>query len=162
MNINMNSITLIILGIIALCCPFLVSMTYSVFSGFVLLMIALLLFISAINIFKFHRVGGIVAVVLAIISLIFSFIVMFNPALISAFISFLVYIIGCIMIISGIYYVFLARLSYNPLLVFGISNILFGSLYIIIGSFIYNPINLSLLIGMWLICTGLFSIIFER
>ena len=87
---------------------------------------------------------------------------MFNPALISAFISFLVYISGCIMIISGIYYVFLARLSYNPLLVFGISNILFGSLYIIIGSFIYNPINLSLLIGIWLICTGLFSIIFER
>lgn len=157
-NANMNAIILIILGIISLSFPLVMTMTFGVLSGFIFLMVSLLLFITASNVFKYNRTSGILSLILAIICLIFSLLIIFSPSAVSIFTGFLVYIIGFIMILDGIFYIILAK-SFKPLSIMGIITLIFGILYIIIGSYIYNPVNLGIVIGIWLLLTGLLSLL---
>lgn len=156
-NVNTTSIIYILLGLISILFPLVSTVTLGVISGFMCLMIALLLFITSVGVLKISRSGGVLLLVLAIICLIFSLLLMFNPNVLSAFTSFLVYIIGIFMIISGIFYILIDR-TFKPLLILGIMTLIFGILYIIIGSYIYNPVHLGLLIGVWLILTGILSL----
>ena len=46
--------------------------------------------------------------------------------------------------------------SYKPKLYSGLSSVIFGILYIILGMFVENPIYLGIIVGIWLILTGIF------
>ena len=43
----------------------------------------------------------------------------------------------------------------------GVLGIVLGIIYIILGAFAFNPVNLGILIGLWLIITGIFKMFEE-
>lgn len=57
------------------------------------------------------------------------------------------------MIFNGISLIIFG-LEFRPMIYMGILTLISGILYIIIAFYMLNPLNLGLLIGIWLILTG--------
>lgn len=74
----------------------------------------------------------------------------------SILVGLVIYIGGFFLIISGI--VGLVSGAGNSGRAGGLLGIILGILYIIIGLYAFNPLYLALLIGIWLIITGLFMV----
>lgn len=157
LKFNPIALILIMLGIIAVAFPLASTMTVGVLTGVVLFFIALFLFLSASQTFAYNKIVSICSIILAIICIILGWAVIFNPMAMAGFASFITYIAGFIMIFNGISLMVLGS-EFRHMTYMGILTLIFGILYIIIAFYMLNPLNLGLLIGIWLILTGIFEL----
>lgn len=155
-NINPNAIIIILLGIIACLFPVFSPMTSGMISGFAFFMIAISLLLFGLSIIGVNQIVGIVDIVLAFVAIFFSLSLIFNPQFVSSFVSFITYFVGLLMIISGLFYAYIGQ-DYFYFTYLGISTVILGILYIIFGIFTGNPIHLGIIVGIWLIISGIFD-----
>ncbi len=146
----------IILGLIVIAFPLLSTVTVSVFAGLLVLLIAIWLIIVGISEFEISKTTSILNVILGIIALILGLGLVVNPELFSFIAAITLYLAGIFLILTGIISLFdgMERKSAWS----GILGIVLGIIYIILGFYAFNPVNLGILIGLWLIVTGIFKI----
>lgn len=154
---NPAALLLIILGIIAIAYPLASTMTVGFITGLSFIMIALFLFISGANTFSYNKGLSILSIILAILSIIIGFAMIFNPLAMSGYASFITYLAGFIMIFDGIS-LLAAGSNLKYLLYMGIINIIMGILFIIMAFYMLNPLYLGIVIGIWLILTGILNL----
>ncbi len=157
---NAESIILIILGILAILFPQVSTFTVGVATGFLLVFVALLLLITGYTIIRLHRLAGVLTIILAILSLFFSWVFIFSPDLVAVLTEYVVFVLGLILIIYGISVILTCRF-FRPALIIGLLSILFGIAYVIIGEYLHNPIHLGIIVGLFLILAGINRMIGE-
>lgn len=145
----------IILGLIVIAFPFLAAVTVSVFAGFLVLLIAIWLFIVGISEFEISRTASILNLILGIIALVLGIGLIINPALFGIIAGLTLYFAGFFLIVAGI--IALIDGVSRRYAWAGVLGIVLGVIYIILGTFAFNPVNLGFLIGIWLIITGIFK-----
>jgi membrane protein HdeD len=147
----------IILGLIVLAFPLAGLVAASVLTGFVVLMIAIWLLIVGGSQMEVSKTAGILNLILGIIVLIVGIGLIFSPALFAFLAGFLLYLAGFFLIIAGIIALF-SRNEFKNATWAGILGIILGILYIILGTFAFDPIYLGFLIGIWLILSGILAL----
>jgi len=153
------ALILIILGLIVIAFPLLGLIPIAVLSGFLVLMLGFGLILTGI--FKMGENDppvGILMLILGIIALILGIGLSFNPALFTWIVGFIVWIMGLLLIIEGI-----ARILSRTKDICGVKNIIIGILILLVGLFLatYKWL-LGVLIGLWLLTTGLRMLYIER
>ncbi len=102
---------------------------------------------------------GILQIILGIIALILGIGFIFNPGLFGWLAGFIVWIVGLFLVIAGIVG-FITKAGGNRWN--GIIAIIIGLLYVIIGNlFKDNPALLGVLIGLWLLITGIMMLVMK-
>ena len=146
-----NAIVLIVLGLIVLAFPILGVIPAALITGFVVLMFAVGLLLSGTSEMEENMGMGLIKVVLGIIALVLAIGVLLNPGLFAVFLGFMVFIVGLFLVIAGI----MSFFASDDQRMNGILAIIIGILYMVIGNFVSNPIYLGILIGLWLLITGI-------
>ena len=82
----------------------------------------------------------------------------FNPNLFAFLAEISLYLAGIVLIIVGVVALVNNRHARFGFYI-GISGIILGLLYIIVGTYVADPIILGTLIGLWLVITGVLKII---
>ncbi|MCC7551847.1 MAG: DUF308 domain-containing protein [Methanobacterium sp.] len=147
----------IILGLIVLAFPLAGLVAASVLTGFVILMIAIWLLIVGGSQLETSKTAGILNLVLGIIVLIIGIGLIFSPALFAFLTGFLLYLAGIFMIIAGVI-ALASRNEFKNATWAGVLGIILGILYIILGTFAFDPIYLGILIGIWLVISGILAL----
>jgi len=154
-----SAIVLIILGLIVLAFPLLGLIPLSLITGFIILVLGLGLILGGIGEMGESAGMGILILILGIIALILGFGFIFNPGLFAWLAGFIVYIVGLFLVIAGIVGIISKAdgSRWN-----GVIALIVGILYIIIGVFITNnPIVLGVLIGLWLLISGIMMLLIK-
>lgn len=146
---KIGALLLIILGLIVIAVPVLGILPVAILTGFLVLVLGLGLLLGGISEISESLGLGLIEVILGIIALILGIGFIVNPALFAAVAGFLIYIIGLFLIIVGIIGVITKadNSRWN-----GVVAIIIGLLLVFIGN---NPIYLGVLIGLWLLITGI-------
>jgi membrane protein HdeD len=147
----------IILGLIVLAFPLAGLVAASVLTGFVVLMIAIWLLIVGGSQMEVSKTAGILNLILGIIVLVVGIGLIFSPALFAFLTGFLLYLAGFFLIIAGII-ALVSRNEYKNATWAGILGIVLGVLYIILGTLALDPMYLGILIGLWLILSGVLAL----
>jgi uncharacterized membrane protein HdeD (DUF308 family) len=152
MQKNTLAIVLIILGIIVLACPLLGLIPVSVLTGLGVAFLGLGLMLAGFADREESTGLGLLEIVLGIIALVLGLGFILNPGLFSFVAGLIVYMAGLFLIIIGIVAVFTKSggSRWN-----GVVAIIIGLIYLIFGYFISNPFYLGILIGLWLLITGI-------
>lgn len=149
----------IILGLIVITFPFLTTVTVSIFAGILVLLIAIWLFIAGISEFEISKTTSILNLILGVIALILGIGLIVNPDIFSFIAGFTLYLAGFFLILTGI--IALIDGMARKYAWAGVLGIVLGIIYIILGIYSFNPVNLGILIGLWLIITGIFKMFEE-
>lgn len=156
MKNELVSLLSIILGLIIIAFPMLGVISISAIIGLSILLMSILLLIVGISIIDYNTSGAILDISLGIIMLILSLGIIFNPSLFAFLTAITLYLAGIFLIVIGLVALINNRSSKFGFWI-GISGIVLGLLYIIVGSYISNPLILGSLIGVWLLITGVFK-----
>jgi len=151
-----GGIILIILGLVVLAFPLMGLIAVSALSGFLVLLLGIGLLLAGVSEMGESAALGLVEIILGIIALILGIGFIFNPALFSWVVGFIIWIIGLFLVIAGIVGIFTKTggSRWN-----GVIALVIGILYIIVGLFVKNPIVLGVLIGLWLLITGIMMLV---
>ena len=146
-----TALVLIILGLMVLVFPMLGLVAASVIYGFLILLLGIGLVVAGLWEMGESAGLGIVELLLGIIAVVLGIACIFNPDLFSWIVGFLAWIIGLLLIIAGIVGVVLKSggSRWN-----GVVGIVIGLLFMAFGQFLANPVILGILIGLWLLITG--------
>ncbi len=152
MQKNWLAIILIILGIIVLAFPILGLVSVSVLTGIGVLFLGLGLLIAGLVDRKTSSGLGLLEIAVGIIALILGLGFILNPGLFSFIAGLIVYMAGLFLVVIGIVALFskVGGDRWN-----GIITIIIGLLYLILGYFVSSPFWLGVLIGLWLLITGI-------
>ncbi|MDD6285531.1 DUF308 domain-containing protein [Candidatus Methanosphaera massiliense] len=156
-EINTPAIIMILLGILALIFPAASTQTIGIIVGILFLLIAIVLIIAGFAEIAVSRAFAGFTLIIAILCILLSYFLMFNPASVAILVSVIIYLLGIIMIIVGIFNLVTGQL-FKPLSAMGITGLIFGILFIVIGVFVRNPTVLGIIVGLWLIISGILSI----
>ena len=96
--------------------------------------------------------------ILGIVMLIISLGLIFNPSIFAFLTALTIYLAGIFLIIIGLI-VIVGNRDNKYGFWMGILGIVLGVIYIIIGTYINNPIILGSLIGIWLVVTGVLNLL---
>ena len=121
------------------------------------LLISIYLLVVGVAIIDYNKSGAILDLILGIILLLLSICLIFNPALIGFLTEILVYLAGIMLIVVGLVSLINNRQSRYGFYI-GIAGIVLGLLYIIIGTYVSEPIVLGILIGLWLVISGVLKL----
>lgn len=151
MEKNKMAIVLIILGIIVLAFPLLGVLPFSILTGFGVLFLGIGLILAGYVDMKNSKTLGIIEIVLGVLAFILGVGFIFNPALFTFVASLFIYLAGLLLIIVGI-----AALISKPggSRWNGVIALVIGLIYILLGYLIKDPFTLGILIGLWLIISG--------
>lgn len=155
------SILAIILGLLMIVFPILGVITASVVIGLSILLLGIFLVIQGYTDLDYNKNGSIIGLGIGIIFIIFSLSIIFSPSLFAFLASLITYIAGLFLIIVGIIF-FITERSTRIGLGMGITGVIIGLIYIIIGSYIKDPAILGALIGLWLIITGFLKLLTNK
>jgi len=147
-----NAIILIILGLIVLAFPLLGVIPLSVITGIAVLFLGLGLLFMGVASLGESAAMGIVEIILGFLALILGLGFIFNPTLFSFVAALFVFIAGIFLIIAGIVAIATKTLGNRWT---GLVSLILGIIYIIVAAFIKNPLYLGILIGLWLLITGI-------
>ena len=152
MQKNTLAIVLIILGIIVLAFPLLGLIPLSVLTGLGVAFLGIGLILAGFSDRVESSGLGLLEIVLGIIALVLGLGFILNPGLFSFVAGLIVYMAGLFLIIVGIVALFTKAggSRWN-----GVVAIIIGLIYLIFGYFISNPFYLGVLIGLWLLITGI-------
>ena len=152
------SLLAIILGIMIISFPILGVVSTSAILGLSVLFISIYALLMGISITDYNTPGSIIDIALGVILLIISIGIIFNPALFGFLAEITLYLAGIILIIAGVVSLINNRNSRYGFYI-GIAGIILGVCYIIIGTYIANPIILGTLIGIWLVISGIMRLL---
>jgi membrane protein HdeD len=147
-----SALILIVLGLIIIAFPLLGIIPFSVLTGLAVLFLGVGLIAVGITSLDDSMAMGIVELTLGVLAIILGMGFIFNPSLFSVVAAIFVFIAGLFLIIAGI--VALAtRIGGN--IWTGVIAIILGIIYLIVAIYVANPLYLGLLIGLWLLITGI-------
>lgn len=152
------SLLAIILGIIIIAFPMIGVIGTSSLIGLSVLLISIYLLVVGVTIIDYNKSGAIIDLILGIMLLFLSLGLIFNPNLFAFLAEISLYLAGIVLIIVGVVALVNNRHTRFGFYI-GISGIILGLVYIIIGTYVADPIILGTLIGLWLVITGVLKII---
>ena len=152
------SLLAIIFGIMIIAFPIFGVIAASEIIGLSVLFIAIYLLIVGTSIMDYNTSGAIIDIVLGIVLLLISIGLIFNPALFGFLAEITLYIAGIILILVSVVSLINNRDSHYGFYIV-ISGIILGVCYIIIGTYISNPVILGALIGIWLVISGVLRLL---
>ncbi|MCQ2737428.1 MAG: DUF308 domain-containing protein [archaeon] len=152
-----TSIIAIILGLIIIVGPAIKIIPSTELLGLSVLLLSIFLLIEGIGEIDYNTTKGLLNVILGLIMLIVSIGLIFNPGLFSFLTALTIYLAGIFLIIIGLI-VIIGNRDDKYKFWSGILGIVLGVIYIILGTYIKNPIILGSLIGIWLLITGVLNI----
>lgn len=152
------SIIAIILGIITIAFPMLGVIAAADILGLSVLLLAIFLLANGVSEVEYNTTRGLINTILGIIMLIISLGLIFNPSIFAFLTALTIYLAGIFLIIIGLIIIVGNRDNKYGFWM-GILGILLGVIYIIIGTYINNPLILGSLIGIWLLATGVLNLL---
>ena len=151
-----SGLILIVLGLVIIAFPLLGVIPFSVLTGLAVLFLGVGLIIAGITTLGESRAMSIVELTLGVLAIILGIGFVFYPSLFSVVAAIFVFIAGLFLIISGI--VALAtRVGGN--IWTGLIAIVLGIIYLIVAIYVANPLYLGILIGLWLLITGILMLV---
>ena len=121
------------------------------------MLVSIYLLVIGVAIMDYNKRGSILDLILGMILLFLSICLIFNPALLGFLTEITLYLAGIMLIIVGLASLMNNRNSRYGFYI-GIAGIVLGLLYIIIGTYVANPIVLGSLIGIWLVISGILKL----
>jgi uncharacterized membrane protein HdeD (DUF308 family) len=152
------SIIAIILGIIIIAFPMLGVITAADILGLSVLLLAIFLLANGVSEVEYNTTRGLINTILGIIMLIISLGLIFNPSIFAFLTALTIYLAGIFLIIIGLIIIVGNRDNKYGFWM-GILGIVLGVIYIILGTYIKNPLVLCSLIGIWLLVTGVLNLL---
>ena len=152
------SLLAIIFGRMIISFPLIGVITPSAIIGLSVLFISIYSLMMVISIVDYNKYGAIADLSLGVVLLLISIGLIFNPAIFAFLAGISLYLAGIILIIAGVVSLINNRSSKYGFYI-GIIGIILGVCYIIIGSYVADPIILGTLIGIWLIICGIMRLI---
>jgi len=153
MQTKTSGLILIVLGLIIIAFPLLGILPFSLLLGISVLFLGMGLLIAGVIGIRASTTMGVVELILGIIAIICG-IGLFGHILLFSFLaSIWLYFVGFFLIISGIMSLFAKEGTAGK--GSGGMGIILGILYIILGTYAWDPYYLALLIGIWLIIDGI-------
>ncbi len=149
-------IALVILGLIVLLFPLLGVIPLAVLTGVAVLFLGIGLLLTGINVMAESAAMGLIELILGILALILGIGFIFNPGLFSFVAAVFVFIGGIFLIIAGIADV--ASKAGGSRWT-GLISLILGIIYVIVAVLVANPFYLGILIGAWLLITGIILLI---
>jgi membrane protein HdeD len=147
-----SALVLIVLGLIIIAFPVLGIVPFGILTGLAVLFLGVGLIAAGITTLEENSAMGVVELTLGVLAIILGIGFIFNPSLFSFVAAVFVFIAGLFLIISGI--VALSSRIGGSIWT-GLIAIILGIIYLIVAIFIANPFYLGLLIGLWLLITGI-------
>lgn len=157
MKTKFVSLLAIILGIIIIAFPIIGVIGVSSLIGLSVLLVSIYLLVIGVAIMDYNKRGSILDIILGMLLLLLSIGLIFNPELLGFLTEISLYLAGIMLIIVGLASLINNRNSRYGFYI-GIAGIVLGLLYIIIGTYLTNPIVLGSLIGVWLIISGVLKL----
>ena len=152
------TIIAIILGIIIIAFPMLGVITAADILGLSVLLLAIFLLANGVSEVEYNTTRGLINTILGIIMLIISLGLIFNPSIFAFLTALTIYLAGIFLIIIGLIIIVGNRDNKYGFWM-GILGIVLGVIYIILGTYIKNPLVLGSLIGIWLLVTGVLNLL---
>ena len=152
------SILAIILGLIIIIFPAMGIIGVSDLIGLSILLISIYLLVVGVAIIDYNKSGAIIDLILGIILLFLSICLIFNAGIFGFLAQITLYLAGIMLIVVGLVSLINNRQSRYGFYI-GIAGIVLGLLYIVIGTYVANPIILGALIGAWLVISGILRLL---
>ncbi len=146
----------ILLGLVVIAFPLISVFVLSSIVGVGLIIIGIWLLAQSFHIWSGNKGLSILALILGVLGIIVGIGLFGKILAFSILVGLVIYIGGLFLIISGLISLISGQGSAGRW--GGIFGIIMGILYIIVGLYAFNPLYLALLIGLWLIITGIFHI----
>lgn len=150
-----SALVLIVLGLIIIAFPILGVVPFSILTGLAILFLGVGLLAVGITSMGENRGLGIASLVLGILAIILGLGFIFIPGWFSFAAAIFVFIAGILLIIAGIAAI-ASRIEGG--LYGGLISLILGIIYIIIAIYIKDPLYLGVLIGLWLLITGILTL----
>ncbi|AMD16934.1 hypothetical protein TL18_02170 [Methanobrevibacter sp. YE315] len=157
MKTKFVSLLAILLGLIIIAFPVMGVIGVSSLIGLSILLISIYLLVIGVSIIDYNTRGAILDLFLGIVLLLLSICLIFHPAFLGFLTEISLYLAGIMLIIVSVASLINNRNSRYGFYI-GIAGIILGLLYIIIGTYIANPIILGTLIGIWLVINGILKL----
>ncbi len=148
----------IILGIVIIIFPMIGIIKTSSLFGLSTLLISIVVLMTGVSIMDYNRSGSIFYYFIGVVMLILSLIIIFNPHYFAVLATIILYLAGIFIMIIGLVTLINNRHD-NYGFYIGVAGIVLGIIYIIVGTYVADPLILGILIGIWLIITGILKII---
>ncbi|RAP52174.1 MAG: hypothetical protein BZ137_09055 [Methanosphaera sp. rholeuAM130] len=155
-NVKNYSIIMIILGIITMVFPLVIPTTVSIIFGLFFIFVALLFLLFAYQRYDFQRNSAIFNIIVAIIFIMIGIYLMLNPDIIIMMFKILLYAMAIILIVSGVYSIISG--VFRSFTLWGIVNIVFGVISLIMAYLFANPNYLGIVVGLWFLICGILSL----
>ena len=152
------SIIAIILGILIIAFPMLGVIAASDILGLSVLLLSIFLLANGVSEVEYNTTRGLINTILGIIMLIISLGLIFNPSIFAFLTALTIYLAGIFLIIIGLIIIVGNRDNKYGFWM-GILGIVLGVIYIILGTYIKDPLILGSLIGIWLLVTGVLNLL---
>ena len=108
-------------------------------------------------IIDYNKRGAILDIILGMVLLIVSLCLIYNVGIFGFLAQITLYLAGITLIIVGVVSLINNRQSKYGFYI-GIAGVVLGLLYIVIGTYVADPIVLGVLIGLWLIISGVLKL----
>jgi len=157
MKTKFISLLAIILGLLIIIFPIMGFIGVNALISLSVLLISIYLLVVGVSIIDYNKTGAILDLILGILLLFLSICMIFNPALLGFLAEITLYLAGIMLILVGLVSLINNRQSRYGFYI-GIAGVVLGLLYIIIGTYISNPIILGIIIGIWLVISGILNL----
>lgn len=158
MKTKFISLLAILLGLTIILFPILGFIGVGSLIGLSVLLMSIYLLVVGVAIIDYNKTGALLDLILGMLLLFLSICLIFNPALIGFLSQITLYLAGITLIVVAVVSLINNRASRYGFYI-GIAGIVLGLLYIVIGTYISNPIVLGSLIGIWLIISGILKLL---
>lgn len=152
------SILAIIFGLLLIIFPVMGLIKVNDLIGLSLLLISIYLLVVGVSIIDYNKSGAILDLFLGVVLLLLSLCLIYNIAIIGFLAQITIYLAGIMLIVVAVVSLINNRQSRYGFYI-GIAGVVLGLLYIIIGTYVANPIILGALIGLWLIISGVLKLL---
>ena len=157
MKIKFISLLAIFFGLLIIIFPIMGLIGVADLIGLSLLLISIYLLVVGVAIIDYNKRGAILDLVFGTLLLFVSICLIFNVAIFGFLAQITLYLAGIMLIIVGVVSLINNRESRYGFYI-GIAGVVLGLLYIVIGTYIADPIILGTLIGLWLIISGVLKL----
>lgn len=157
MKTKFISLLAIILGLLIIIFPVMGIVGVNGLISLSVLLVSIYLLIVGTSIIDYNKTGAILNLLLGLILLLLSIFLIYNPAFLGVIAGLTLYIAGIMLIVVGLVSLINNRSTRYGFYI-GIAGVVLGLLYMIIGTFITDPIVLGTLIGAWLVISGILKL----
>ena len=151
------SILAMLLGLIIIIFPIMGVIGVADLIGLSLLFISIYLLVVGVAIIDYNKSGAILDLILGIILLFLSICLIYNVGIFGFLAQITFYLAGIVLIIVGLVSLINNRQSRYGFYI-GVAGVVLGLLYIVIGTYVADPVILGVLIGAWLVISGILKL----